>query len=80
MRNISFAAQSQKIIPFNKGVNEEKSALELGASELTDCINYEIADGTYSGLQLTDGYEIYDGTPLASDTEVYIYQSRIMIK
>lgn len=61
---------SQKVIPFNKGLNQTQSALELGSSELYQCINYELSDGNYAGLRLVDGYEIYDGTTLASETAV----------
>jgi len=70
MQQIRMTPNSQKIIPFNKGINESLSALELGASELYSCVNYELADGNYAGLRLVDGYEIYDGTALASETPV----------
>lgn len=70
MQQIRMTPNSQKIIPFNKGINENLSALELGASELYQCVNYELADGNYAGLRLGDGYEIYDGTALASETPV----------
>lgn len=66
---------SNKVIPFNKGVNEEKSLLEQGASELSQCKNYELTDGIYAGLRVVDGYEPYDGTALPSETAVYKHSS-----
>ncbi len=70
---------SNKSIPFNKGINQNQSALELGSSELYNCVNYELADGEYSGLSLINGYERYDGTPLASDTQVTFHSDGTMV-
>lgn len=58
------------IIPFNRGLNQQVSTLELGPSELFSVLNYEMAGGLYSGLRSISGYERYDGTALASETPV----------
>jgi hypothetical protein len=65
-----FNPRSNKSIPLNKGLNQSISFLELGASELYSCINYELVDGAYAGLGSTNGYERYDGTPPASTVPV----------
>jgi len=67
---MAFQSLSNKAITFNKGINKELSALELGASELSIADNFELVDGTYSGLKTVDGYERFDGTSLASSTDV----------
>jgi hypothetical protein len=72
-------ALSNKSIPFNKGINQNQSALELGSSELYNCVNYELADGEYSGLSLINGFERYDGTDLASDTLVLFHSDGTMV-
>ena len=67
---MQFKPRSNKSIPFNKGLNQNLSHLELGASELYSCVNYELVDGVYAGLKGTNGYERYDGTPLASTVAI----------
>jgi|FLOH01.1.fsa_nt_gi hypothetical protein len=67
---IKFSSPSFKVIPFNKGINDQVSNIEMGPSELYACQNYELSDGAYSGLKSVFGYERYDGTALASTVPV----------
>lgn len=52
------------------GINESVTTLELKPGELLQCSNYMEIDGPYGGQVSTPGYEVYDGTPLASEIDV----------
>ncbi len=72
--NISFRPVASKAISMTGGLNEAVNNLELKSGELLECKNYTELDGVYSGYRLVDGYERFDGSALASDTAIDIYQ------
>ncbi len=49
------------------GLNEAVSNLELKAGELLEVLNYVELDGDYHGYASMKGYEVFDGTELASE-------------
>lgn len=58
-----------KTIIFTGGVKEDISQLEMKAGELISGYNYEENDGVSHGYTSIDGYERYDGSPLASSID-----------
>ena len=56
----------QGVVNLTGGINESITTLELKAGELLQCRNYMEIDGPYGGYSSVGGYEVFDGTPLAS--------------
>lgn len=66
-------AKRQQTVPtrvkvgiFTGGVKENKPQLELNMGDLLRGMNYQESDGQYNGYRSLSGYEVYDGTALAS--------------
>jgi hypothetical protein len=57
----------QGVVPLTGGVNEAVTTLALKAGELLQCENYTEIDGPYAGYSSVGGYEVFDGTELASE-------------
>lgn len=57
----------QGIVELTGGINEEVTTLQLGSGELIECENYFEVDGPYGGYVSCPGYEVFDGSPLASE-------------
>jgi len=55
---------------FTGGLKEDVAQVELKGGELIDCINYQEIDGVYHGYTSIPGYEVTDGTQLASQVAV----------
>lgn len=63
------------------GINESVSTMELNAGELIRCTNYTEVSGPYGGYISCRGYEVYDGTALASSvdvTETYNHETGVL--
>lgn len=58
-----------KVIMFTGGLKEDISQLEMKAGELISGYNYEENDGVSHGYTSIDGYERYDGSPVASSID-----------
>lgn len=67
------------IVILTGGVNEEVSNLELKEGELIDCLNYMELDGAYHGYASLPGFEVYDGTELASEVAITIDPDTLVI-
>ncbi len=60
----------QGVVQLTGGINESVTTLALKAGELLQCENYIEIDGPYAGYTSPAGYEVFNGTQLASDVEV----------
>jgi len=60
-RRISFPEVKTEVIPFDGGLNETVSSLEMKPGELILCKNYYITEGSTGGYVSLAGYERYDG-------------------
>ena len=56
------------------GVKENKSQLQLNIGDLIRGVNYQEVDGVYKGYLSLEGYEVTDGTALASSINVPIIE------
>lgn len=56
------------------GVKENKSQIQLNIGELIRGVNYQEVDGVYNGYMSLEGYEVTDGTALASSINVPIIE------
>src|SRR5574344_640948 len=56
------------------GVKENKSQLQLNIGDLIRGVNYQEVDGVYKGYLSIEGYEVTDGTALASSINVPIIE------
>jgi len=62
-------SRQTKYFPFKGGLNTEDPPLSIPSGELIDCLNYEPnIRGGYTRIQ---GYERFDGHPLASESEYH---------
>jgi len=60
-RRISFPEVKTEVVPFDGGLNETVSSLEMKPGELILCKNYYITEGSTGGYVSLSGYERYDG-------------------
>ena len=60
----------QQAVVLTGGINESVTTLELQPGELLRCINYAEVSGPYGGYMSPGGFEVYDGTALASSVAV----------
>lgn len=72
MRSKRFSASTTqvKVGVFTGGVKENKPQLELNMGDLIRGLNYQEVDGQYHGYRSISGYEVFDGTQLASNVVV----------
>lgn len=61
------ATTQTKVGIFTGGVKENRPQLELNMGDLLRGLNYQEVDGLYHGYRSLPGYEVYDGTQLASE-------------
>ncbi len=59
-----------EVLLLTGGIKEGASQLELSGGELLSGVNYQELGGTYQGYSSIPGYERFDGTELASATNV----------
>jgi len=69
-KKIKVPPTTSKVVSLTGGLNEAVSDLELKSGELIQCLNYVELDGDYHGYASMEGYEAFDGTPLASSVHV----------
>lgn len=69
-RRSVIAETRTKPIVLTGGLKEDISQIELKAGELIECVNYQEIDGIYHGYASIPGYEVFDGTALASSVLV----------
>lgn len=65
-------AVRDKKIRLSGGLNESVSSMDLKPGELIESLNYLEVEGEDYGYMSVGGYEVYDGTPLASEVP-YIF-------
>jgi hypothetical protein len=68
-RRTKIDAIRQGVVNLTGGINENVTTMELSAGELLQCQNYVEIDGPYGGYSSVGGYEVFNGTQLASDVE-----------
>lgn len=56
-----------RVVSLTGGINESVTTMELAPGELLSCSNYAEVSGPYAGYSSCPGYEVFDGTVLASD-------------
>ena len=61
-----------KVHIFTGGLKEDVAQIELRGGELIDCTNYQEIDGAYHGYSSIPGYEVTDGTTLASEVDTLV--------
>lgn len=66
-KRFNMAATQTKVGILTGGVKENRPQLELNMGDLLRGLNYQEVDGLYHGYRSLPGYEVYDGTQLASD-------------
>lgn len=57
----------QKVGILTGGIRQDKPQLELAMGDLIRGVNYQEVDGTASGYKSINGYEVFDGSQLASE-------------
>lgn len=69
-KRIGVSTTQVKVGVLTGGVKENKPQLELNMGDLLKGLNYHEVDGQYNGYRSMSGYEVYDGTALASSVVV----------
>jgi len=72
-RRISFPEVKTEVIPFDGGLNESVSSLEMKPGELILCKNYYITEGSTGGYVSLSGYERFDGQPAPSSIPIGVW-------
>lgn len=66
MKRFDISPTKLKVGIMTGGIREDKPQLELNMGDLIKGTNYQEIDGVFNGYRSLKGYEVYDGTALAS--------------